>query len=254
MQTVTRIVVAAIALTLLIGVVAIAGHEPLRDTAGESSGSRQAPGDVTRVVPKRKGPLPPEVFIFIPEEEFSLPAWLLWTVAGIVLTAVAIGALVQVRHDGLRGPRRPRGGRTALRPAAAEPPAVSTEEDAEVARRAVDDALALLRDPNDPRSAVIAAYARMEQVLAERELGRRKPEAPREYLARVLREHGMPERSLTTMTALFEEARFSLHPVPRSAPRRARSALENAQLALERRDRRLDMQSSRAGRPLRRGR
>jgi Domain of unknown function (DUF4129) len=95
--------------------------------------------------------------------------------------------------------------------------------------------LASLRDPTDPRSAVIAAYARMEQVLAERDLGRRRPEAPREYLARVLREQGMPERSLTTVTVLFEEARFSLHPIPRSAPRRALSALEEAQLALERR-------------------
>jgi Domain of unknown function (DUF4129) len=235
MHTVTRIVVAAIALTLLIGVVAIAGHEPLREPAGEPSGSRQVPGDVTKVAPKRKGPLPPEVFIFIPEEEFSLPAWPLWTVAGIVLAAVAIGALLEVRHRRPRGQRRRRDGRTAPRRAAAKPPGVGTEDDAEVARRAVDEALASLRDPTDPRSAVIAAYARMEQVLAERDLGRRKPEAPREYLARVLREQGMPERSLTTVTALFEEARFSLHPIPRSAPRRALSALEEAQLALERR-------------------
>ncbi len=84
-----------------------------------------------------------------------------------------------------------------------------------------------LRNPADPRDAVIAAYARMEKTLAGRELGRRTPEAPREYLARVLREQGMPERSLTTLTALFEEARFSIHPIPRSAPRRALRELEN---------------------------
>ena len=89
-----------------------------------------------------------------------------------------------------------------------------------------------LRDPADPRTAVIGAYARMEQVLAERELARRTPEAPREYLARVLRQQGMPERSLTTLTALFEEARFSLHVIPQSAPRRALSELENARVAL----------------------
>ena len=79
---------------------------------------------------------------------------------------------------------------------------------------------------------MIAAYARMELVLAARELGRRTPEAPREYLGRVLREQGMPERSLTTLTALFEEARFSRHPIPQSAPRRALGALENARAAL----------------------
>jgi hypothetical protein len=235
MDHVTRIVVAAIALTLLVGMVAIAGGEPLRDTAGEPNGNRQAPGDAPRVVPKRRGPLPPEVFVILPDEEFSLPAWPLWTVAGIVLAAVALGGLLEVRHRRLRGHRR-RAGRTARPRAAAEPPGAGTEDDAEVARRAVDEALASLRDPpTDPRSAVIAAYARMEHVLAERDLGRRKPEAPREYLARVLREQGMPERSLTTVTALFEEARFSLHPIPRSAPRRALSALEEAQLALERR-------------------
>jgi Domain of unknown function (DUF4129) len=232
---VTRIVVAAIALTLLVGTVAVAGREPLRDTAREPSGNRQAPGDAPRVVPKRKGPLPPEVFIILPDEEFSLPAWPLWTVAGFVLTAVAIGALLEVRHHRLRAHRRRRAGRTRPRHAAAEPAGVSTEDDADVARRAVDEALASLRDPTDPRSAVIAAYARMEQVLAERELGRRKPEAPREYLARVLREQGMPKRSLTTVTALFEEARFSLHPIRSSAAGRAVSALEDARVALERR-------------------
>ena len=68
---------------------------------------------------------------------------------------------------------------------------------------------------------MIEAYARMQHVLAERELGRRTPEAPREYLRRVMRQEGMPEESLTALTALFEEARFSRHPIPDSAPRRA---------------------------------
>ena len=87
-------------------------------------------------------------------------------------------------------------------------------------------------NPADSRAAVIEAYARMEDVLASRELGRRIPEAPREYLMRVLREQGMPERSLTTLTELFEEARFSPHPIPTSASARARSELETAREAL----------------------
>ena len=106
----------------------------------------------------------------------------------------------------------------------------SAENDAEVARRVVEAALKPLRDSTDPRAAVIAAYARMEQVLAERQLGRRTPEAPREYLARVLREQGMPARSLATLPALFEEARFSQHVIPQSAPGRALSELENARV------------------------
>ena len=115
---------------------------------------------------------------------------------------------------------------------ATEPARVAHHDDAEVAREAVDAALAPLREPADPRAAVIEAYARMEHVLAERELGRRTPEAPREYLRRVMREQGMPEESLTTLTALFEEARFSRHPIPESAPRRAASELQTARAAL----------------------
>jgi hypothetical protein len=76
----------------------------------------------------------------------------------------------------------------------------------------------------------------MQRVLAERELGRRSPEAPREYLARVLGEGGMPEGSLTTLTEMFEEARFSLHPIPDSAPRRALGELERTRSALAARD------------------
>ena len=96
----------------------------------------------------------------------------------------------------------------------------------------LDAALEPLREPTDPRAAVIEAYAQMEQLLASRELGRRIPEAPREYLTRVLRQHGMPERSLTSLTELFEEARFSSHPISTSASARARSELESAREAL----------------------
>jgi hypothetical protein len=106
------------------------------------------------------------------------------------------------------------------------------EADAEAARRILDAALEPLHEPTDPRAAVIEAYARMEQILASRELGRRIPEAPREYLTRVLRQQGMPEHSLASLTELFEEARFSAHPIPTSASARARSELETAQARL----------------------
>ena len=108
------------------------------------------------------------------------------------------------------------------------------EDDALVARQALDAALAPLHEPADPRAAVIEAYARMEQVLAERELGRRAPEAPREYLQRVLVAEGVPETSLTSLTALFEEARFSRHPIPESVSRHAANELQAARVALAR--------------------
>ena len=103
---------------------------------------------------------------------------------------------------------------------------IDEPDETEVVQRALDAASAPLRDPADPRAAVIEAYVRMEQVLAERDLGRRAPEAPREYLTRVLCEHGVPQRSLATITALFEEARFSRHPISQSAGHHALSELE----------------------------
>jgi hypothetical protein len=230
-----RTVAIAIGLISLICVVAIAGRQPLQATTEKTAGVRRAPEDAKRVVPPPRGPLPPEVFVFYPDEAPATPAWLPWTIVALGVVGIVTAGLVLVRDLRLGGAqrrRRRKDGRTAPGATATELSTTATEGDAEVARRAVEAALTPLRDPADPRTAVIAAYARLEQVLAERQLGRRTPEAPREYLARVLREQGMPERSLTTLTALFEEARFSHHVIPQSARRRALNELEDARVAL----------------------
>jgi Domain of unknown function (DUF4129) len=231
-----RTVAAATAVTVLVCVVAIGGREPLSGATEESSGTQRAPERAKGAPKPLRGQLPPEVFVFYPDEEPALPAWLLpLTIIGLAVAATVAACLLLFRDLRLPGGRRlgrRRARRTAPGREAADPSIAATEDDAEVARRAVEAALKPLQAPADPRSAVIAAYARMEEVLAERELGRRIPEAPREYLARVLLEKGMPGRQLTTLTALFEEARFSLHPIPQSAPRRALSELENARVAL----------------------
>jgi hypothetical protein len=192
------------------------------------------------------GALPPEVF---PPEAYGLgppglPAWLPWAlglIGAAVLALLAVRILRMLMSVRIRW-RRPRLGRwwrwrrragTAPSEATAGGPArVVPGDEAGVARQAVDAALASLREPADPRAAVIEAYARMERVLAERQLGRRTPEAPREYLQRILCDQGMPEESLTTLTALFEEARFSRHAIPESAPRRAARELDLARVSL----------------------
>jgi hypothetical protein len=233
----SRTAVTAIGLTLLLCVVAIGGREPLRGSTEEPGPRREVAKNVTVVPPTQgfpvPGALPPEVFVI--EEEPGPPPWLRWATVCLALVGVVTGGVVFVRNFPGWGVRRR--GRRGAAPSEAEaadvkPAPPATEDDAEVARRAVEGALETLREPTDPRGAVIAAYARLESVLAERDLGRRTPEAPREYLARVLGEQGMPERSLTTLTSLFEEARFSLHPIPESAPRRAQTELENARGAL----------------------
>jgi Domain of unknown function (DUF4129) len=84
---------------------------------------------------------------------------------------------------------------------------------AEAVVAVLDEALDDLGDERDPRRAVIAAYARMEDVLAEHGLERRPAETPYEYLARVLTDLRASERSARRLTELFEWAKFSTHEV-----------------------------------------
>jgi len=79
---------------------------------------------------------------------------------------------------------------------------------------------------------VIAAYAAMERRFAAHDLGRRRPEAPREYLRRVLRASEAPADPAVTITDLFEEARFSTHPISEHARDRTRAALSSLRESL----------------------
>jgi hypothetical protein len=79
--------------------------------------------------------------------------------------------------------------------------------------QAVDESLDDLRAETDPRRAVIAAYARLERVLADHGVARRPSEAPFEYLARVLASLQVGDQAVATLTHLFERAKFSQHAV-----------------------------------------
>ena len=82
-----------------------------------------------------------------------------------------------------------------------------------VAAQAVDVSLAALEAEPDPRRAVIAAYAAMERALATAGLGRAGSEAPIEYLRRVLAASFGARDEITTITHLFQLAKFSHHAV-----------------------------------------
>ena len=241
-----RTAVAVIVITALVCVVAAAGDDPIRKRPERyvpSHSELMEIGVISSVYPL-PGQLPPEVF---PTEAFGVgppgpPAWLWWLLGAIGAAAVVWVAVRIVRELLRMRWRIPRLGRprwpSRRRARGAPDPAPAVErvqvvpDEATVAREAVDAALAPLREPTDPRAAVIEAYARMEHVLAKRGIGRQTAEAPREYLERVLRDQGMPERSLTALTALFEEARFSRHPIPETARRRAARELNAARDAL----------------------
>ena len=84
---------------------------------------------------------------------------------------------------------------------------------AEALASVLDDALADLRTDPDLRRATIAAYARMERLLAAHRVARRPAEAPFEYLSRVLLELETSAEAVFELTALFERAKFSRHAI-----------------------------------------
>jgi Domain of unknown function (DUF4129) len=89
----------------------------------------------------------------------------------------------------------------------------------------VADTIDDLRNEADPRRAVIAAYARMEAVLARHGHPRHPSEAPFEYMTRILLELRVRAAAVSDLTELFERAKFSTHEIDRPMKDRAISAL-----------------------------
>jgi hypothetical protein len=105
-------------------------------------------------------------------------------------------------------------------------PSVSLDRTAADALSAVlDESVDDLRAERDPRKAVIAAYARMEQVLGRHGFPRFRSEAPLEYLARVLRELSVRSGAVLALTELFERAKFSRHAIDAEMKEEAIGAL-----------------------------
>lgn len=98
---------------------------------------------------------------------------------------------------------------------------------------AIDVSLDALRREPDARRAVIAAYAAMERALSAAGMGRRRWEAPLEYVHRVLTEHTRAPEQVRTITHLFQVAKFSHHPVDDAMRSEAIDALERIRAATE---------------------
>ena len=140
---------------------------------------------------------------FEPTFEWSV----LW-IAVILFVVAVVGFLVTRR-------RRPKG---------LEQLPAMTDVGEELAA-SIGDAIDDLEAEPDARRAVIAAYARMESVLARRGLRRRVSETPVEYLRRILL--GLTARvdAVARLTDLFELAKFSQHDIDTSMKLEAITAL-----------------------------
>ena len=71
------------------------------------------------------------------------------------------------------------------------------------------DTLDDLRAEQDPRRAVIRAFARMEKTFAAHRVARDPAETPRQYVARALDTLGVSSASVQQLTKLYERAKFS---------------------------------------------
>jgi hypothetical protein len=71
------------------------------------------------------------------------------------------------------------------------------------------DSLDDLRAEQDPRRAVIRAFARMEKTFAAHGVGREPAETPRQYVERALDRLGVSSASVGRLTKLYERAKFS---------------------------------------------
>jgi Domain of unknown function (DUF4129) len=112
-------------------------------------------------------------------------------------------------------------------------PAGQEQTVAEDLAASIGDAIDDLEAEPDARRAVIAAYARMEAVLARNGLRRRPSETPIEYLRRILlglTARGEPVRRLT---ALFEQAKFSRHEIDATMKHDAIEALRDIRSDLQ---------------------
>jgi hypothetical protein len=143
----------------------------------------------------------------VAEQEADRDPRLIWPLAagivGLIAAAIVIAVIVERRRS------RPEG---------------RTPDQLKELTDALDEAIDDLRRDPDPRRAVVAAYARMEQALTVYGLPRRPAEAPYEYLRRVARELEA-EQPVAALTELFEVAKFSEHAVDEAMRGRAIDAL-----------------------------
>ncbi len=91
--------------------------------------------------------------------------------------------------------------------------------------RAVDSGRVALRELDDARAAIIRCYLAMEESLADAGAARGAAETPDELLGRAVSAGLVDAAPAGRLTALFYEARFSTHPMPRSRRDDAERAL-----------------------------
>jgi hypothetical protein len=100
-------------------------------------------------------------------------------------------------------------------------------------RRAVTAGLRELHQHTNPRQAIIACYARLEHLLEDYGVPAHHHLTPQEYMGVALQGLNLPLDAFAGLVHLFEQARYSLHPLDERARTQAITYLETLQTHLE---------------------
>jgi TRAP-type C4-dicarboxylate transport system permease small subunit len=98
--------------------------------------------------------------------------------------------------------------------------------------RAVRASIAALESERDPRTAILRAYARMEQSFRRVEVVRARDETASEFLGRTMRQLPVSAGAATELTERFEEARFSTHRLTEADREQALASLHRVEREL----------------------
>lgn len=142
---------------------------------------------------------------------WSIPGWVVF--AALLGVAAVVGVVALPLYLSAR--------RTAGRPTASPPPGDARSDFAA--------ALRTLSDPDaaDVRATIIALYARLLARIGPL-LGSVETRSPREIEGACVARFGIRPPTARALTALFEEARYSTHPLDDAAGRRARETFRQA--------------------------
>jgi hypothetical protein len=98
--------------------------------------------------------------------------------------------------------------------------------------RAVRASIAALESERDPRTAILRAYARMEQAFRDVEIVRAADETASEFLARTTRRLPVSAGAAAALTERFEEVRFSTHLITEADREQALASLHRVEQEL----------------------
>jgi len=212
-----RFVVYALVFLLLVVLCVVVGrtlvgpaHVATATKAAPDNGTSGAPNATRNLTHNITGTAPPV-------EGFVWPAWALFAAVGLVLIVGAAVALVPLR--GLFG----RDGKSV----GVVPGAAAAARD-DLAR-----ATAALDAGADPRAVILALYAALLAHLTPM-VGDLDPSTPEEIRSLHLVRLGIRPAAALALTRLFEEARYSSHPIDAATATRARVILGAAQADLVR--------------------